>query len=231
MAEDAFRMVLSDDPVAAAVDVLASALTAADGAHGSARLAIPGGSVPAALPPLRAALGDVWKRARLTWVDERCVPFEHDDSNRGSAYRSGALSAESPPSYELPLYLDGEAPDDAVARAGVAFAERFGSRLDVALLGMGEDGHVASLFHGVAIEGTDAAGMVGWVSRSPKPPPVRVTLTRVAIETAPVKVLLVTGPSKRDALRRLMSGDVTVSARGLGGLVVVTDQRVDPAAT
>lgn len=226
MADDAFRLVVSDDPVAAAVEAVATALLAADAAHGSARLAVPGGSVTAVFAPLRAALGDAWRRSRLTWVDERCVPYDHADSNRGSAYRSGALSTDAPPSYELPLYLDGEAPDDAVVRVGAAFAERFGSRLDVALLGMGEDGHIASLFHGVAIEGTDAAGVVGWVAQSPKPPPVRVTLTRVAIETAPVKVLLAVGAAKRDALVRLMSGDVTMSARGLGGLVVVTDQRV-----
>lgn len=217
---------VSDAPTEVTVEVVTEALSAALDRYESAHLAIPGGSVMKALSPLRIALGKNWSRVKLTWVDERCVSFDHPDSNRGEAYRTKGLSRESPCAFELPLYTDDEHPETSVVRVAHGLAEHFDGRIDVALLGMGGDGHIASLFHGVSLDGTDPEHRVGWISRSPKPPSVRVTLTRTTIENASTKVLLAAGTSKRDALERLKNGDETVSAWGLHGLVVVTDQRV-----
>lgn len=214
------RIVRAGDPVAAASALLAEAIAAADGRRGAARLAIPGGSALAALGPARARVGAAWERVRLTWVDERCVPFADAASNRGEAYRSGALDAAHPPAAELALFLDGERGAQSVARAQRALDEWFGGALDVLLLGMGEDGHVASLFPGWS---APHGARVAHVAASPKPPPERITLTRALLVTAGRAILLATGEDKRAALQRLASGDAALPASGLPGLVAVTD--------
>lgn len=214
------RIVRADNPVAAASALLAEAIAEADGRRGAARLAIPGGSALAALAPARARLGAAWERVRLTWVDERCVPFADAASNRGEAYRGGALDAVHPPAAELALFLDGEEGAGAVARVERALDAWFGGALDVLLLGMGEDGHVASLFPGWS---APHGARVAHVASSPKPPPERITLTRAVLATARCGILLATGEDKRAALRRLASGDAALPASGLPGLVAVTD--------
>ncbi len=188
--------------------------------RGGVRLAIPGGSALAALHGTRARLGAAWRRVRLTWVDERCVPFASPESNRGSAYRAGILDAAQPPEAELPLHLDGESGAQAVARVEAALVARFENALDVVLLGLGEDGHVASLFPGAP---APAGARVAYLGASPKPPPRRVTLTRSILETVRASVVVATGEAKRDALERLLAGDPTLPAHGLPGLVLVTD--------
>jgi 6-phosphogluconolactonase len=218
---DPARTLHSDDPVRAAGRLLARRLEAAGPAP---RLAIPGGSALAALKVARAALGSTWARVRLTWVDERCVPFASAESNRGAAYRGGALTREAPPAAELLLYEDGEAAEDAVRRVERAIDARFDAGLDVLLLGMGEDGHIASLFPG---RSSPAGARVEHVSASPKPPPDRITLTRALLDTARSAILLVSGEAKREALERLVAGDPSLPAHGLPGLDVVTDLDLD----
>lgn len=219
---EAMRVVRSDDPAIAASELLVEAISRVPDAP---RLAIPGGSAVAALGPTREKLGRAWAHVRLTWVDERCVPLADAESNRGSAYRAGALDADAPPALELPLFLDGETGAEAVARVESALDRGFGGALDVLLLGMGEDGHVASLFPGRATAGA----RVAHVTASPKPPPERITLTRSFLGTAGETILLAAGESKRAALSRLLRGDATLPAQGLAGLAVVTDLVVGDA--
>ena len=218
----ATTLVVTNEPVIAAAQHLADAVERAIAATGRARLAVPGGSAAAALGVARRSLkpSGAWVKISLTWVDERCVPFADSDSNRGGAYRAGLLDAREPPRDELALYQDGEAPETACARVEAALATRFDRAIDVALLGMGEDGHVASLFPG---RSSVAARPVEHVADSPKPPSDRITLTRGMLATAARSVLLATGESKRDALARVLSGDVSFPAVGLANLVVVTD--------
>jgi 6-phosphogluconolactonase len=210
------RVVCAGDAVREAAALLAEALEPFE----RARLAIPGGSALAALGPTRKALGSSWSSIRLTWVDERCVAFEHPESNRGEAYRSGALSPEDPPACEVPLLLDGEAREEALERVRLHLQRDFEGALDVLLLGIGDDGHVASLFPGRAPP-TDP--LVAFVPDSPKPPAERLTLTPGMLQTASCAVVLATGEPKRDALRRLVSGDPTLPASALRRVVVVTD--------
>jgi 6-phosphogluconolactonase len=206
------------------VRALVEALEEAHARSGSARLAVAGGSAVGVLSGARAALrAEVWERLRLTWVDERCVPFAHADSSRGEAYRSGALHAEAPPGYELPLVLDDEVwrPEAAVARVDAALRGAFEGGLDVTLMGMGEDGHVASLFPGHPALAATAAVVA--IDDSPKPPPRRVTLTLRTLATARVHVLYCVGMSKRAAVARLLAGDPALPAARLDGVLVVTD--------
>ena len=217
------RLVCAGDPIDAAGLLLADAVGAVDRARGATRLAIPGGSALAALGATRRRLGDAWSRVLLTWVDERCVPLAHEESNRGAAYRAGYLAAQRGPARELPLFLDGERGEEAAARVESGLGEIFEGAVDVLLLGMGEDGHVASLFPGWS---APPGARVAFVASSPKPPAHRVTLTRSMLVTARCTILVAAGEAKRAALDRLLAGDPTLPAPGLPGLTVVTD--LDP---
>lgn len=219
MAASEPRWETTDDPHTLAAELVAHALASSGGAP---RLAVAGGSAAAVLAPLRATLtDDRWQRLRVTWVDERRVPSDSKDSNRGEAYRRGWLGPGAPVGLEVPLWLDRETPTDAVRRVTRALTEHFEGGLDVLLLGMGEDGHIASLFPGHAA--LDAATIVTLVDDSPKPPPERITLTLEFLSTASHAILVATGATKRDALRGLRAGDVSLPVARIPHLTVVTD--------
>ena len=196
-----------------------------------ARLGIPGGSALGALHLVREALApELWSALRLTWIDERLVPMSDAASNRGDAFRGGALSKEQPVKFLLPLVLDGESAPAAVERASKQFAGDFGDQLDVVLLGLGEDGHIASLFPGHAALATRAH--VVSLADSPKPPTSRLTLTLPVLARAGVeRIIVAMGTGKRDALQRLMAGDETIPAARLGKVTVVTDQQLTTKET
>lgn len=130
------------------------------------------------------------------------------------------MALPPPPACVLSLFEDGETPDQALERVRRGLAREFSNGLDVVLLGMGADGHVASLFPSSAAQ---REGLVAHVSDSPKPPTDRITLTRALLATARHVILVATGEDKRDALERLRAGDATLPAVGLEGLIVVTD--------
>ncbi|MFO0690265.1 MAG: 6-phosphogluconolactonase [Myxococcota bacterium] len=221
------ELIVATDPVARAaallVEWLRDATSDAEGTEEppatkarAVRLAISGGSALEVV--LRAAplCGPLWSQVALTWVDERCVPLSDPDSNRGEAMRRGLPA----PGFVVPLLEDGESPDAAVARYARAHADVLGGSLDLVVLGLGPDGHVASLFPGRVWA---ADRVVAFVPDSPKPPPRRLTLTRSALARAHRTLLFATGESKRGALERLLRGDPALPATGLPGLVVVTD--------
>ncbi|QDU65357.1 6-phosphogluconolactonase [Engelhardtia mirabilis] len=213
------EVVTDDRPLEAAAQRLAAMLTSVEG--DPVRLAIPGGSAAAVAPralQIAIAYGFDAGRLALTWVDERCVPVASADSNRG------AVRFDPAPGLELPLFVDGEAPADAVVRVEGAFETLFGGSLDVSLLGMGPDGHVASLFVG----GPELAGTVAHIADSPKPPADRITLTRRTLATARQTLVFATGEGKREAIERLVAGDPSLPATGLPGLVLVTDLTLGP---
>lgn len=202
-------------PLGAAAELLAAALEGLP----RPRLAVSGGSAAAVLGLARRALGPRWRQVRLTWVDERRVPFLDPDSNRGEAYRLGYLEEADPPALELPLFLDGETGPEACRRVTTGLDLAFGGGLDVLLLGLGEDGHSASLFPGRLWPGA----AVHTVEDSPKPPAGRITLGLRLLATAPAAVLLALGDAKAPALRRLLKGDPALPASALPHLTVVTD--------
>lgn len=212
-------LIVASDPVACASKRLVDwlrALAAERPAASPLRLAISGGSALEVV--LRAApeAGELWRRVALTWVDERCVPLADPASNRGEAMRRGLLA----PGRVVPLLDDGESPSAAIARYDRCYAEELAGGLDLVVLGLGPDGHVASLFPGRA---WPASGIAGFVTDSPKPPARRLTLSRGVLAGARHVLLFATGESKREALERVLQADPTLPATGLPGLVVVTD--------
>lgn len=219
-------LVITDHPLEAAADLLAGALrrrlSPSPPEGRGARLGIPGGSAVGALRHIRKVVSpELWRALRLTWVDERVVPQGDPASNRGALLQAGPLEV----GLELPLVLDGETPAAAVARSTEAFARDFDGALDVALLGLGEDGHIASLFPGHAL--LESKALVAAVSDSPKPPANRVTLTmEVLARPGLERIIVAMGEGKRDALRRLVEGDRTIPAARLGAVTVVTDQQL-----
>lgn len=162
-------------------------------------LAIPGGSIARAfLPALDAALP--WDSTELFWVDERAVPDDDPESNAGMAKALLATGRAKARGWH-PI---GIGPDlDASARAySDRLVERLGARpvIDLILLGVGEDGHVASLFPAPSTPG----GWVAAVHDAPKPPRHRVTLTFATLEAARLICIAALGEGKATIAAELL---------------------------
>jgi 6-phosphogluconolactonase len=145
------------------------------------------------------------------WADERCVPPDDAESNFRAAHE--LLFAPLRINYAQIHRIHGEdSPEIAAQKATmdighVAPKNSAGQPvLDLIFLGMGEDGHVASLFPGKT-EGTNPADIFGAVKNSPKPPPNRVTLSYAAIAAAKNVWVLASGAGKQTALRESLSPD------------------------
>ena len=185
-----------EDVAAAAASDIAEALR-----EGARTLVLAGGTTPKRCYELLARLEVEWGRVAILFGDERCVHPDHPDSNYRMA-REALLDHVSPATvYRMPGELG---PDEAAGAYTHVVAAV--SPLDVVLLGVGEDGHTASLFPGhPALEAT---GLVVGVRDSPKPPPHRVTLTLPALRSARRVIILATGAGKADAVARAKRGEV-----------------------
>ena len=168
--------------------------------RGRASLALAGGSTPRAL---HAALIDEdytwidWPRVTIWFGDERCVPPDDDASNYAMA-RETLLDDVQPAAVHR---IEGElAPELAAARYHALLAAA--PPLDVVVLGMGDDGHVASWFPGAPPFPAEALAAV---ATSPKPPRDRVTLTPRALAAAGEVVLLVSGEAKAACLAEVLA--------------------------
>jgi 6-phosphogluconolactonase len=156
------------------------------------------------LGALRAADVD-WRRVTLFWTDERAVPIDDPDSNYGIAERMllSPLGARAPRAIRMPADAPhlGEAAlwyDDALA------TELNGGALDLALLGIGEDGHVCSLFPGHKALIQDDLRAVA-IEDAPKPPARRLSLTlRYLLQTRKIWVIAI-GPRKLPVLHAALS--------------------------
>ena len=189
-------------------------LEAAVEAHGTATWVLAGGGTPAAAYRRLAAhdlrTGVEWDRVRVAMGDERCVPAGHPDSNWGQA--AAALLDHVPvPGHQLlrpPGELGAEAAADAyqAALAALPASAAGAPRLEVAWLGVGEDGHCLSLFPGAPeVEVTDR--LVVAVHDAPKPPPDRISLTLAALAGVERLLVLAAGPGKAEPIARARAGD------------------------
>ena len=179
------------------------------------------GKVLHTVKDLPAAAAIDWSRVDLWWGDERFLPSGDPDRNETQARVAllDALPLDPARVHPMPA-SDGPDGDDASAAAAryareLAIGDAELPPFDVLMLGVGEDGHVASLFpeHPVLNEtGTTAAAF-----NSPKPPPTRVTLTMPTIQTADEVWLIAAGPDKTDAVGRALNGDKLLPAAHAAG--------------
>jgi 6-phosphogluconolactonase len=187
-----------DDPEAVAArvaEVMAAALDGARTIRGAAHVALSGGSISRAYELAGPQLPD-WRDVHLWYGDERCVPLDDEESNHRLATTS--LDAPDATWHPVPTHLGC---DEAAAAYGEEIAD---VTLDIAVNGMGPDGHTASLFPG--FPQLDAAGVCVAVHGAPKPPPDRVTLTLGKLNASHRILLVVTGAAKAPLLARVIAG-------------------------
>ncbi|HXB66085.1 MAG TPA: 6-phosphogluconolactonase [Solirubrobacteraceae bacterium] len=194
---------------------IAGALREALERRGVAHLALSGGNSPRPAYEALAGLLDDWSAVRLWYCDERCVPPDDPESThrlvRETLLAPIAALGRTPPREHR---VQGELEPEQAAheyerelRAAVASDDGNGPPiLDVALLGIGEDGHTASLFPGHPQVTDDSDALCLPVRDSPKPPPERVTLTLPVLRAARRALLLVAGAGKADALAAMLRG-------------------------
>jgi 6-phosphogluconolactonase len=202
-------------------------------------LALSGGSTPQRLyrllssPPWRGQID--WQRVHVFLADERFLPLDQADSN----FRMVRETLVDPLNEALPAANLHPMPTDGTVEASAEHYEAelkafFGDappRFDLIVLGMGPDGHTASLFPG-HVHPDDR--WVLPVHNSPKPPPTRLSMSFELINLARSVFFLVTGADKADALASLRRGDEPVLPAGTvnlseGELLWLVDEAASPA--
>ncbi len=160
-----------------------------------------------------------WTQVDFWWGDERYVPADSSDRNDRAVELDllDVVGADPARVHAMPA-ADEAHPD--VASAAAAYEQELrthgGGQFDLVLLGLGPDGHVASLFPG--FPQLDAEAIAVPVTGSPKPPPERITLTFAALNRTREVWFLVAGEDKADAVARALADDGSVQqtpARGI----------------
>jgi 6-phosphogluconolactonase len=199
----------------AAQRLLIDAATKAIDAKGAFTVALSGGSTPRLLFRLLAkGAGTVppewpfdWSKVHVFFVDERCVPPTHEESNYGMARDELLSRVPIPPSnvHRMRGEID---PNEAAKEYGELLKDRFGDGgPDVILLGMGEDGHTASLFpHTPALNETNHRCVAQFVEKSTTGQSWRITLTAPFINRATEVLVTVTGANKAERLKEVLRG-------------------------
>lgn len=188
----------------AAVRFIAQAAAAAIEARGVFRVVLAGGSTPAVVYRALRDLATPWPAWRVYYGDERCLPSEHADRNSRMAAAAWLDGVPIPPGNLHPI------PAELGPEHGAAAYSRVLQEVDdfdLVLLGLGEDGHTASLFPGHdwgQAPGTPAALPV---HDAPKPPPERVSLSAERLSRARQVLFLVTGAGKREAVAAWRGGE------------------------
>lgn len=175
--------------------------------RGSCHLALAGGGTPQAAYLLMRDMTVDWSRLHIWFGDERCLPVGHAERNDTMARLAllQHVSLADAQLHPIPAELGPEA-------AAHVYSKQLGAieRLDIVLLGLGEDGHTASLFPGnVALE-LDAAAVP--VFNAPKLPPQRVSLSLNAIRQAGERIVLAAGSGKRGSFARILAGELLPAA-------------------
>ena len=148
-----------------------------------------------------------WSRVVVWWGDERFVEPGSPDRNAGQARAAflDAVGVDPANVHEMPSTADAPSVDEGAAAYAQELREHGAGEFEVVMLGVGPDGHVASLFPGHAALDVDDQIAVG-VTDSPKPPPERVTLTFAALNRTRAAWLLVSGEEKSGAVASALGG-------------------------
>jgi 6-phosphogluconolactonase len=197
----------------AAAEQFSRTVEAAVAARGQAFVALSGGSTPKQMgailgrEPYRSRIP--WDRVQVFWGDERWVPLASAESNAGEARRGFLDLVPIPPANLHPWDTDAASPEDAATAYEAELREAFGEaeglpRFDLILLGMGDDGHTASLFPRTrALRESERLAVANFV---PKLDVSRLTLTAPVLNAAREVLFLVGGPGKADTLEAVLEG-------------------------
>jgi 6-phosphogluconolactonase len=207
--------------------------------RGVAHLALSGGTTPGRTYELLGAKPEDLSGVEVWFADERCVPADDEESN----YLLVAQTLLSPAGFapERVHRMEGEAgPYEGAHRyteelvrhlQGADATDPAVPVLDLIVLGIGPDGHVASLFPGApTLDAGEEAICLG-VEDSPKPPPQRITLSLAVLRAARECLLLATGASKADAISAMLgepSHHVPASLLRRGRLTMIVDDAAAP---
>jgi 6-phosphogluconolactonase len=196
---------------------------------GDFRLGLAGGGTPQHLYR-RLAHHDAmpWDRVHLYWSDERMVPHTDTASNVAPVREALVDRVAIPDDHVHPMPTDADTPEENAARYHRLLSETFGPlgapTFDVSLLGLGEDGHTASLFPEDFEDGPPDHGeryAIGVYGPPRRPPRERISMTVTALSNAVVTLFLVTGARKADGLRAAtQTKDVPASHIGAREAVV-----------
>lgn len=187
-----------------AAETIAKKVQAAVQARGVCSLALSGGSTPG---PIYEELGNSdlsskipWTQLEIFFADERAVPLDHPESNYRLVLET--LLKSHPEALGQTYRMPADAQDRE--QAAKHYARRLPDPLDVLVLGMGPDGHTASLFPGSPALGETEARVVPVTG--PKPPFERMTITPVVIKRARTIIMLVAGVEKAQMVSRALGG-------------------------
>jgi 6-phosphogluconolactonase len=197
----------------AAAERFARAVEQAVAERGQAFVALSGGTTPRqmgsilAREPYRSRIP--WDRVHVYWGDERWVPLGSPESNAGEARRGFLDLVPIPPGNVHPWNTAGESPQEAAAAYETQLREHFAEpggmpRFDLVLLGMGDDGHTASLFPGT--DALVADGRLAIANYVPRMDATRLTLTAPLLSAGREILFLVGGPGKADTLEAVLEG-------------------------
>lgn len=204
--------------------------------HGTFSVALSGGSTPRRLYQLLASAprrdSFPWARTLWFWGDERFVPHDDPASNYRMVHEAMLARAPVPAANIHPMPTEGLEPEEAAAVYERTLKQFYGAQqlstdkplFDVMLLGLGTNGHTASLFPGTAVlEERDR-----WVGTMTDPEAgTRLTLTYPALESSRETAFLVAGEDKRAVLHRVLEGDTSLPAarvRPQGSLRFLVDR-------
>jgi 6-phosphogluconolactonase len=180
-----------------------------------------------------------WDRMHWFWGDERFVPYDHPDSNYRMALEMFLSRVPVPPANIHAIPTEGLVPEQSAAMYEATLKHFYGSDamtserplFDVTLLGIGNDGHTASLFPGQPALLETSKWAVAVIGAKAEP---RITLTYPALDSSRDVAFLATGDEKRNMVARAQSGDRTLPAakvRPIGRLHWFIDRAAAPAGT
>jgi 6-phosphogluconolactonase len=179
--------------------------------RGAFAISLAGGNTPRDVYAMLRAAATDWSRWHIYFGDERCAPREDPERNSRMAREAWLDHVPIPPAriHEIAAELG---PEEGAAK--YAQALRTVGDFDLALLGLGEDGHTASLFPGHDWGDAPGAPDAIAVLEAPKPPPKRISLSASRLSRSREVLFLVAGESKRDAVAKWRSG-ANIPARAI----------------
>jgi 6-phosphogluconolactonase len=200
---------LADEAARRFVALAQAAITA----HGRFSVALSGGSTPRGLyerlaqPPYHDQID--WDNVHVFWGDERYVPPDNSESSFRMAREALLAHVPIPAANIYPMPTVGGTPEAAASAYAETITAFFGAeqpRFDLILLGMGPDGHTASLFPGAPELTAPSGDLVIVVRDAPKPPPTRLSFTLALINAAANVLFVIAGADKAATLREVLRG-------------------------